>query len=236
AGGARRARVAFGPAALLRRRSEQGLVDIFQTPAAQLAKGGRVPDGVLPLVDRDHRRQAHREADGGALVVVGDEPFLPLPVNDTQLRIIRQVDTQAQTLVQGPPGTGKTHTAAALLSHLLAQGKRVLVTAHTDRALREVRDKLPASIKPLSVGGVGTSREDMSDLKVAVERIAAAATEHDEARAAGVIEGCLAEIERLRLRRADLHAQLVAAREDEVREHEHAGYQGTLAAIARQLE
>src|SRR5262249_51104838 len=201
AGGARRARVAFGPAALLRRRSEQGLVDIFQTPAAQLAKGGRVPDGVLPLVDRDHRRQAHREADGGALVVVGDEPFLPLPVNDVQLRIVRQVDTRAQTLVQGPPGTGKTHTAAALLSHLLAQGKRVLVTAHTDRALKEVRDKLPAGFKPLSVAVVGTSREDMSDLKVAVERIAATATEHDPDTARATAAGCLAAIEALRLRR-----------------------------------
>jgi very-short-patch-repair endonuclease len=228
---------AFAPAVILRRRSQQGLVEIFSTIVDQLTVSGEVPDGLRPLVDADHR-PAPRAATQveGALVRVDDDEFLPLPVNDTQLRIIRQVDTQAQTLVQGPPGTGKTHTAAALLSHLLAQGKRVLVTAHTDRALREVRDKLPAAIKPLSVAVVGTSREDMSDLKVAVERIAAAATEHDEAQAAKIVEGCLAEVERLRSRRADLYAQLVAAREDEVREHEHAGYRGTLAAIARQLE
>ena len=57
----------------------------------------------------------------------------------------------------GPPGTGKTHTAAALITHLLAQGKRVLVTAHTDRALKEVGSKLPESIKPLSVAIVGAA-------------------------------------------------------------------------------
>ena len=66
-------------------------------------------------------------------VSVDDDIFLPLPVNDAQLRVIRRVDSAAQTLVQGPPGTGKTHTGAALISHLLAQGKRVLVTAQTDR-------------------------------------------------------------------------------------------------------
>jgi very-short-patch-repair endonuclease len=229
---------AFAPAVILRRRSQQGLVEIFATIVDQLTDSGEVPEGLRPLVDPDHAPTV-RPGGGdpaGALVTVDDDAFLPLPVNDTQLRIIRQVDTQAQTLVQGPPGTGKTHTAATLLSHLLAQGKRVLVTAHTDRALREVRDKLPAAIKPLSVAVVGSSREDMSDLKVAVERIAAAATEHDEAAAADTQSACVAEIERLRERRADLYARLVTAREDEVREHAHAGYHGTLAAIARALE
>src|SRR5205085_8449959 len=114
---------------------------------------------------------------------VDDEVFLPLPVNDAQLKIVRSVDRQAQTLVQGPPGTGKTHTAAVLISHLVAQGKRVLVTAQTDRALKEVRDKLPESIRPLSVAVVGAAREDMSQLKVAFERIAAEAVAYDGARA-----------------------------------------------------
>jgi hypothetical protein len=227
---------AFAPAVILRRRSQQGLVEIFSTIVAQLGEDGVVPDGLAPLVDPDHRpRWQGGGGAEGALVEVDGDAFLPLPVNDTQLRIVRQVDKQAQTLVQGPPGTGKTHTAAALLSHLLAQGKRVLVTAHTDRALREVRDKLPSEIRPLSVAVVGSSREDMSDLKVAVERIAAAATDHDDDAAAERIRRCLAQTERLGLRRAELHRQLVEARRDEVREHDHAGYRGTLAAIALQL-
>ncbi|TDV53807.1 AAA domain-containing protein [Actinophytocola oryzae] len=227
---------AYAPAVILRRRSQQGIVEIFTTIVDQLGEDGVVPDGLRPLVDPDHRpRHDTGEPGEGALVEVDGDAFLPLPVNETQLRIVRQVDTQAQTLVQGPPGTGKTHTAAALLSHLLAQGKRVLVTAHTDRALREVRDKLPTEFKPLSVAVVGSSREDMSDLKVAVERIAATATDHDDDAAADTIRRCLATIERLGLRRAELHDELVAVRRDEVRVHEHAGYSGTLAAIALRL-
>jgi hypothetical protein len=230
-----RAVAAFAPAIILRRRSQRGLVEIFQTIVDQLAEAGEVPDGLLPLIDPRHNPKVTRDHTDGALVMVDGDPFLPLPVNDVQLQILRQVDTKAQTLVQGPPGTGKTHTAAALLSHLLAQGKRVLVTAHTDRALREVRDKLPAEIRPLSVAVVGTSREDMSDLKVAVGRIAAAASEHDPVAAADSIEACLDEIARLRADRLALRQKLVHAREQEVREHEHAGYRGTLAAIAWRL-
>ncbi|MCA1655627.1 MAG: hypothetical protein LC635_04110, partial [Pseudonocardiaceae bacterium] len=98
-----------------------------------------------------------------------------------------------------------------------------------------VRDKLPAAIKPLSVAVVGSSRADMSDLKVAVERIAATATDYDDDAAADTARRCLAAAERLGLRRAELHDALVEARRHEVREHEHAGYRGTLAAIAARL-
>ena len=173
----------FAPALLLRKRSQQGLVEIFRRIVEQISASGMVPAGVRPLVNPDHVPDAGADAAGersdGALMRVDDEPFLPLPVNDVQLRILRQVDAHAQTLIQGPPGTGKTHTAAVLISHLLAQGKRVLVTAQTDRALKEVREKLPEPIRPLAVAVVGASREDMSDLRVAVERIASTAAEHD---------------------------------------------------------
>src|SRR5699024_4410533 len=109
------------------------------------------------------------EAQPGALLRLDDQVVSPLPLNDAQLRVVQSVDTNAQTLVQGPPGTGKTHTAAALLSHLLAQGKRGLVTAHTDRALYEVRNTLPEQIRPLAVSVIGASREDMAELRTAVE-------------------------------------------------------------------
>ena len=144
---------AFAPAVVLRRRSRQGIVDILDSIAAQIKNSGAVPDGLLPLVDPNHRPSAEPSPEPGAMVELDADPFLPLPVNDRQLRVLTQVDAKAQTLVQGPPGTGKTHTVAALLSHLLAQGKRVLVTAHTDRALKEVRAKLPEAIAP--AGGVG---------------------------------------------------------------------------------
>jgi very-short-patch-repair endonuclease len=230
----------FAPALLLRKRSQQGLVEIFRRIVDQITASGVVPDGVLPLIDADHVPEVAADGAGertdGALVRVDDEPFLPLPVNEMQLRILRQVDSHAQTLIQGPPGTGKTHTAAVLISHLLAQGKRVLVTAQTDRALKEVREKLPEAIRPLAVAIVGASREDMSDLRVAVERIAGTAAEHDPEEAQRSIGEHLDAIDELRRRRASLHHRLLDAREREVRTHDVAGYRGTLSAIAQQRD
>jgi very-short-patch-repair endonuclease len=227
---------AFAPAVILRRRSRQGIVDILDSVAAQLANSGVVPDGLLPLVDPDHRPTAERSPEPGALVELDADPFLPLPVNDQQLRVLAQVDAKAQTLVQGPPGTGKTHTVAALLSHLLAQGKRVLVTAHTDRALKEVRAKLPESIAPLAVSVVGSSRSDLAELKVAVERISHMAGEYDIEVARRAVEDHLAAIDELRRHRAGLYRRLLDARRDEVAQHEVGDYHGTLAAIAQRVE
>lgn len=226
---------AFAPALILRRRARKGLVEIFRTIVDQLSSGQPVPAGVLPLVDPEYVPTLDSESSDGAVVLVENEPFLPMPVNARQLQILERVDTHAQTLVQGPPGTGKTHTAAALISHLLAQGKRVLVTAHTDRALKEVRAKLPEAIRPLAVSVIGSTREDMSDLRTAVERIAAAAADHDAGQARVREDRALRSIEELRGRRATAYASLLAAREDEVQAHEFAGYRGTLAAIAREL-
>lgn len=231
-----RAMVAFAPALILRRRSRQALADVLNGIADELAESGSVPDGLLPLVDPDHLPAASGSAEPGAVVTLDDDPFLPLPVNDAQLRILRAVDSKAQVLVQGPPGTGKTHTAAALLSHLLAQGKRVLVTAHTDRALKEVRAKLPAAIAPLAVSVVGSSRSDMSDLKVAVEQINQTAVDHDPVVAQRRVDECLAAIDALRRERAALHRRLLDARGQEVVEHEVRGYAGTLAVIGQRIE
>lgn len=227
--------ISYAPALILRKRSQQGLVQVFEAIASQIRDAGQVPEGLLPLIDPNHRPDPGLTWEGadGAIVAVDEEVFLPLPLNEAQLRVIRRVDGSAQTLVQGPPGTGKTHTAAALISHLLAQGKRVLVTAKTDRALKEVRNKLPEAIKPLSVAIVGAGREDMADLKIAVERIAGAAADYEEEVAKARIDWHLDQIDVLRRDRARVHHKLIEAREVEVRTHQRPGVTGTLAAIAQ---
>ena len=89
---------------------------------SQIQESGEVPSGVLPLIDPDRQPESESSTTPGAVVTIDGEDYLPLQVNDNQRKIIDRVDRVAQTVVQGPPGTGKTHTAAALVSHLLAQG------------------------------------------------------------------------------------------------------------------
>ncbi len=79
------------------------------------------------------------------------ELFFPLPWNDEQKRIAERLDAHYGVVVKGPPGTGKSHTIANLISRFLAQGKTVLVTSQTSKALEVLRDKLPLNIRSLAV-------------------------------------------------------------------------------------
>jgi very-short-patch-repair endonuclease len=225
---------AFAPAIILRRRTNRGLVQIYQDIVSQIQATGEIPSGVMPLIDPDRQPESERSTSTGAVVTIDEEDFLPLPVNDAQRRIIDRVDSTAQTVVQGPPGTGKTHTAAALVSHLLAQGKRILITAHTDRALREVRGKLPREIQALAVSVIGQSRSDMAELRTAVDSISRHADEFDAAESRASIDRHLTQLDRLRQQRAGAQARLLWIRQQEVQPREDGPVHGTLAAIAYQ--
>lgn len=230
------ATLSWSPALILRPRPKIGLAQAFEKIAADIAEAGAVPAGLRPLLDPNEPPPTQPDPSPGALLTVGHDIFSPLPLNSVQRQILERVDRNAQTLVQGPPGTGKTHTAAALLSHLLAQGKRVLVTAHTDRALYEVRGKLPELIRPLAVSVIGASRSDMAELRTAVDTISRNATDHDVSQTEWKIEETLQHVEKLRSDRQRLNDQLLNSRERETTVLSHAGYSGTLAAIAQQYE
>ncbi len=79
------------------------------------------------------------------------ELFFPLPWNNEQKRIAERLDAHYGVVVKGPPGTGKSHTIANLIARFLAQGKTVLVTSQTSKALEVLRDKLPLNIRSLAV-------------------------------------------------------------------------------------
>lgn len=95
-----------------------------------------------------------------------------LPANIEQLQLARQIETKDVVLVQGPPGTGKTHTIANLLGHLLSQGKRVLVTSHTSKALKVLRDKVPENIQSLCVSVLDDAAKSRKELEQSVRSIA----------------------------------------------------------------
>src|SRR5271157_4842824 len=70
--------------------------------------------------------------------------FYPFPSNPSQRRVAHLVDDPKTriTVVQGPPGTGKSLTIANLACHLIASGKRVLITSQKDKALQVVDEML----------------------------------------------------------------------------------------------
>lgn len=224
--------ISWSPAFIMRERERGGQAAAFQKIANLIEESQRVPEGFLPLVDPNFRPSVgERKPNAGAIYKIDDEIFSPLPLNDKQRKILENVDKSAQTIVQGPPGTGKTHTAAALLSHLLAQGKRVLVTAETERALYELRGKLPEEVRELAVSVIGSSAEDMADLRVSIDTISRRSNEFDSDEAEQDEKLTSNILESLRQQRHKLSQELIDTLEHETTRYTFGAYSGTKSEL-----
>ena len=81
------------------------------------------------------------------------QPSLLDNKNDIPNFILSQLALTDQVVLIGPPGTGKTYQIAEICKRLCEQGKSVLVTSLTNRALIEVIEK-PALENMLDEGKV----------------------------------------------------------------------------------
>ena len=97
--------------------------------------------------------------------------FFPLACNDEQIEIVHRSRTSAGVLTFGPPGTGKSHTIANLICHNLAEGKRILITAQSPRALQVLHGLLPEDIQPLCIQVLGQDSAEQIVLERCVARI-----------------------------------------------------------------
>jgi very-short-patch-repair endonuclease len=163
------------------------------------------------------------------------EVLLSKPANPEQIRIARQLEEYGGVLVQGPPGTGKTHTIGNLIGHLLAQGKSVLVTSHTTKALRMVRHHIVPELRPLCVSLLESDLDSRKQLESAVGSIAERLSRAD----AGSLE---IEWKKLEAERADLlkkleevRNQFAEARADEYRDIVIAGKSWAPSDAARKV-
>jgi len=104
---------------------------------------------VKPNYFIDELYEAHKENNTNLNAEQDFSVFFPLPYNKEQKQIYENYLKNRITVVTGPPGTGKSHTIVNILCSLLAQGKRVLVTAQTDKALESLLDKIPKNFDDL---------------------------------------------------------------------------------------
>lgn len=146
---------------------------------------------------------------------VDDDLLFPLPSNEDQREIARQLAVHSGVTVQGPPGTGKSHTIANLVSHLLAQGKRVLVTSHTEKALRVLKDKIPEQIRPLCVPLLGADRQSLQEIENAIRIIQDQLASTDPDALAREVEDLWRDVQAERSQIAEHRLRLRSAAEQE---------------------
>ncbi|MDY5238004.1 AAA domain-containing protein [Bacteroides helcogenes] len=123
-------------------------------PIREIVSGGKIE---LPEDSDEESLEEQLAAVGGESVDV----LLSKEANKEQLEIAKRIESYNAVLVQGPPGTGKTHTIANLMGHFLAQGKSVLVTSQTPKALNVLKDKVAPGLQNLCVSVLEDSNIDM---------------------------------------------------------------------------
>lgn len=239
-GSEKEAVMSFAPALILRKRTQTGMVRIYDELIGQLSdESTEVPTGWEGLVDdlEDHApgptgpRAGIQDGDS-----LGDpqEVYFPLPANREQRQIVEAIARQRGVLVQGPPGTGKSHTIANLICHLLATGQRVLITAETSRALHVLKDKLPIEVQPLCVSLLGQGGDSFAELNAAVQGITTRQASYSPGAYAGRIAEIDGELDGARRQLAQIDDEIRSHREEETTPHSigHGEYHGTASGIA----
>lgn len=83
-------------------------------------------------------------------------------LNDTQKEAVRKaLASNSVFLLQGPPGTGKTEVISEIAAQYVKQGKKVLISSETHKAIDNVFERLPKipEIRPLRLIPSNSNKE-----------------------------------------------------------------------------
>ncbi|MCD7779232.1 MAG: AAA domain-containing protein [Candidatus Gastranaerophilales bacterium] len=151
-----------------KRKRIDGTIKTLEEIINNINKTGFVPNHIIDIVTGgkiEDVESSVKELDIDELLAETSgesyEILLSKEANREQLEIAKRIEKYNAVCVQGPPGTGKTHTIANLLGHFLAQGKSVLVTSHTSKALKVLKEKVAKEIQNLCVTVLDDGNKDM---------------------------------------------------------------------------
>ncbi|WP_338890502.1 AAA domain-containing protein [Rhodococcus sovatensis] len=226
----------MSPALVLRKRGSYALASYYEAMLAALDAGAPVPVGLSQLVETHEDNTRRDWLESHVSDTPSAEPLFPLPANRAQAGIYNRVMNDTGVVVEGPPGTGKTHTIANLMSALMAQGQRILVTSEKAQALRVLKDKLPAELQDLCVSVTDMARGGSAELDESVSTIATHKAAFDATESARKIRSLAAKRMGTKERRYKLTKQIGLARSSEAEIHTFSPtYSGTLASIVTTL-
>lgn len=197
------------PALLLRKRDSSFLLKLLRDMAADMGDDGFVSEPFNMIVSKTHVSDEVEAEEGRAA--------LPLPANAEQQLMIDGARRERHLVIQGPPGTGKTHTIANLAAVLMAEGRRVLITAETEKALREVQAKLPEDMQSLMLPML--KQTGTASLQAAVNELTSRSGKRstEEARAADEA-AALAKLDELERATAGAERRLIQAADEDRRD------------------
>lgn len=231
----------FSPAILLRKRNTRSFTALYEKIIEDLESATddlNIPSlNELIGVYEQHSEGGSDQPSTPTVEITDETIYFPKKFNAEQVQIIHKAKTNDKVLVQGPPGTGKSHTIANLICHLLAKGKRVLVTAYTEQALGALKRQLPPQTRNLAVTLMGGDASSIQDLKASVTGINQELADWD-------IDGSRSHIEKLHEKLSEINERIafttnewLSVKESSTRRQViNDAYHGTLLEIAERLE
>ncbi|QOR67972.1 AAA family ATPase [Cytobacillus suaedae] len=166
---------------------------------------------------------------------VASDLYFPLAANEEQKEIARRLATNYGLTVQGPPGTGKTHTIANIVSHLLAHGKKILITSQKENPLKVLKDKIPEEIRDLCVPVLGGGRDSLREIEKSIRTISDSLGNLSTAKLEVELARSKEELDNSRRKEAKFKHQLLEYSKDEKIEIDYKGNLITKADVAKML-
>lgn len=116
----------------------------------ELTQIAEKPSGIyretaLNIINEEYLKTKGKLVDNPAKTAKDLKDFAaitPLSLSDSQENVIKSLENNTFVAVYGPPGTGKSQTIVNLVSHLIANGKTVLVASRMDKAVDVVAERL----------------------------------------------------------------------------------------------
>lgn len=229
--------VTFSPAVILRNRSTRGIIRSLEDIKKQLKDGVKTSEIFTALTDNGNQDESDKIKDKYISSDSDYTLFFPKPYNDEQRAIVKEINRFNGVVVQGPPGTGKSHTIANLMCHMLATGKRILVTAKTSTALSVLRNLLPENIRYLAINVLGENNGEREWLESSIRQIIQKSNGQDDKRKLEKIEELQQKLDSLKREQSEKYQQLRAIIESETYSHSVAcaRYSGTATQIAKEV-
>ena len=164
-------RIARAPILFLRSRT-MGFAAAIDNIIKDIQSGKELPNSLLRLVDIDAPKDNNDDgSDPRQSYFEPQEVLFSKPSNSEQFQIAERLARHSSVLVQGPPGTGKSHTIANIIGHTLAEGKTVLVTSHTTKALGVLRNHVVKELRGLCVSVLENDKEGHTQLETSIREI-----------------------------------------------------------------
>lgn len=155
---------------ILRRKDNQVIQrDLEQIIESMQEEGYEVPATIESIVGNEVK--IDEEMNSLKWDKVATDLYFPLAANEEQKEIARRLASNYGLTVQGPPGTGKTHTIANIVSHLLAHGKKILITSQKENPLKVLKEKIPEEIRDLCVPVLGGGRDSLREIETSIRTI-----------------------------------------------------------------